>query len=49
MIRPTSIGQASRISGVTPAALTALMVALRGRGKGSSSVRKEETLICPDR
>jgi tRNA uridine 5-carboxymethylaminomethyl modification enzyme len=51
MIRPTSIGQASRISGVTPAALTAVMVALRGRsrGKGSSSVKKEETPICSDR
>jgi tRNA uridine 5-carboxymethylaminomethyl modification enzyme len=30
-IRPLSIGQASRISGVTPAALSILMVYLKGR------------------
>jgi len=32
LTRPSSIGQASRVSGVTPAALTAIMVVLRGRG-----------------
>jgi len=40
LIRPTSIGQASRISGVTPAALTAVMVALRGRAPQASEKRK---------
>jgi tRNA uridine 5-carboxymethylaminomethyl modification enzyme len=30
-IRPRSLGQASRVSGITPAALTALMVRLRAR------------------
>jgi tRNA uridine 5-carboxymethylaminomethyl modification enzyme len=28
-IRPTSLGQASRMEGITPAAMTALMVTLR--------------------
>jgi tRNA uridine 5-carboxymethylaminomethyl modification enzyme len=32
-IRPTSLGQASRISGMTPAALSVLMVALRAGAK----------------
>jgi tRNA uridine 5-carboxymethylaminomethyl modification enzyme len=32
LVRPSSIGQASRVSGVTPAALTAIMVILRSRG-----------------
>jgi tRNA U34 5-carboxymethylaminomethyl modifying enzyme MnmG/GidA len=45
MIRPISIGQASRISGVTPAALTAIMVMLRSRGKGSSIDKKEEIAV----
>lgn len=31
VIHPTSIGQASRIEGITPAAMTALMVTLRSR------------------
>lgn len=31
-VRPTSIGQASRIEGITPAAVTALMVTLRSLG-----------------
>lgn len=31
MIRPASLGQASRISGVTPAAISVLMVALRSK------------------
>ena len=33
-VRPENLGQAGRISGVTPAALAALRVALRRRGKG---------------
>ncbi len=33
LARPNSIGQVSRISGVTPAALTAIMVTLRSRGQ----------------
>lgn len=32
-VRPTSLGQASRISGITPAAISALMVALRANEK----------------
>ena len=32
LVRPNSIGQVSRVSGVTPAALTAIMVILRARG-----------------
>jgi tRNA uridine 5-carboxymethylaminomethyl modification enzyme len=36
-IRPSSIGQASRISGVTPAALTAIMVILRNPDKPVTS------------
>jgi len=31
--KPVSLGQASRISGVTPAAITVLMIKLRGRSK----------------
>jgi tRNA uridine 5-carboxymethylaminomethyl modification enzyme len=33
-VRPTSLGQASRISGITPAAITVLMVALKALGSG---------------
>jgi tRNA uridine 5-carboxymethylaminomethyl modification enzyme len=33
MIRPTSLGQASRISGITPAAISVLMVALRSKSE----------------
>jgi tRNA uridine 5-carboxymethylaminomethyl modification enzyme len=33
-VRPASLGQASRISGMTPAAISVLMVILRGMGKG---------------
>lgn len=32
LVRPNSIGQVSRVSGVTPAALTAIMVILRSNG-----------------
>jgi len=33
-VRPVSLGQASRISGVTPAALSLLLVALEKRKRG---------------
>lgn len=33
MIRPASLGQASRISGITPAAISVLMVALRSKNQ----------------
>ena len=35
-VRPTSMGQASRISGMTPAALSVLMIMLRGAKKNRS-------------
>jgi tRNA uridine 5-carboxymethylaminomethyl modification enzyme len=35
-VRPVSLGQASRISGVTPAAISLLMVALERRKRGSA-------------
>jgi tRNA uridine 5-carboxymethylaminomethyl modification enzyme len=34
-VRPSSIGQASRISGVTPAAISLLLVALERHKKAS--------------
>ena len=34
-IRPTSIGQVSRIEGITPAAISVLMVALKAMGQKS--------------
>ncbi len=33
-VRPASLGQASRIAGITPAAISVLMVALRALGRG---------------
>jgi tRNA uridine 5-carboxymethylaminomethyl modification enzyme len=33
-VRPVSLGQASRISGITPAAMSVLMVALKANGSG---------------
>ena len=33
-VRPTSLGQASRIAGITPAAISVLMVALKALGSG---------------
>ena len=37
--RPETIGQASRISGVTPAAISLLLVHLKRRGNGSGEGR----------
>jgi tRNA uridine 5-carboxymethylaminomethyl modification enzyme len=42
-IRPLSIGQASRISGVTPAALSILMVYLKSRARGNRQGAKGPT------
>jgi tRNA uridine 5-carboxymethylaminomethyl modification enzyme len=42
-VRPVSLGQASRISGVTPAAISLLMVALEKRKRGGPLRRSEET------
>ena len=39
-VRPANLGQASRIPGVTPAAVSALMVYIKGRGKGKSEREK---------
>jgi tRNA uridine 5-carboxymethylaminomethyl modification enzyme len=36
-VRPSSIGQASRISGVTPAAIAALMIHLKKQGSMAPS------------
>jgi tRNA uridine 5-carboxymethylaminomethyl modification enzyme len=42
--RPETLGQASRISGVTPAAISLLLVHLKKRGaKGFTAVPSEET------
>jgi tRNA uridine 5-carboxymethylaminomethyl modification enzyme len=42
--RPETLGQASRISGVTPAAISLLLVHLKKRGaKGFTSVPNEES------
>ena len=37
-VRPISLGQASRISGVTPAAISLLMVALERRKRGKAAL-----------
>jgi tRNA uridine 5-carboxymethylaminomethyl modification enzyme len=39
-VRPSSLGQASRISGMTPAAISVLMVALRAAEKGGQDARR---------
>ncbi len=39
-VRPASLGQASRISGMTPAAISVLMVALRASEKGQSREKR---------
>jgi tRNA uridine 5-carboxymethylaminomethyl modification enzyme len=39
MIRPASLGQASRISGITPAAISVLMVTLRSKGQGENGAQ----------
>jgi tRNA uridine 5-carboxymethylaminomethyl modification enzyme len=36
-VRPVSLGQASRISGITPAAISLLMVALEKRKRGKAA------------
>jgi tRNA uridine 5-carboxymethylaminomethyl modification enzyme len=43
-IRPTTIGQASRISGISPADISLLLVHLRRHGSDSSD--REETPLC---
>src|SRR4029077_16847773 len=43
-VRPASIGQASRISGVTPAAISLLLVALE-KYKGESSRKCSASLV----
>jgi tRNA uridine 5-carboxymethylaminomethyl modification enzyme len=37
-VKPLSLGQASRISGITPAALMAIQVHLKRRDKGNASI-----------
>ncbi|MFQ5847964.1 MAG: tRNA uridine-5-carboxymethylaminomethyl(34) synthesis enzyme MnmG [Candidatus Methylomirabilales bacterium] len=44
-IRPTSIGQASRVSGVTPAALSILLVYLERRRRGGRAVSNQRSAI----
>ena len=39
-VRPASLGQASRISGITPAAISVLMVALRALAKGGGDEQR---------
>ena len=43
-VRPKSLGQASRVSGVSPADLTALMIWLRS-GEWTSSIKCDKTLL----
>jgi tRNA uridine 5-carboxymethylaminomethyl modification enzyme len=33
-VRPANLGQASRIPGITPAAVSALMIYIKGKGQG---------------
>jgi len=40
-VRPVSLGQASRIPGITPAAVSALMVYIKARGRGKGASGKE--------
>ena len=42
-VRPLSLGQAARISGVTPAALAVLMVYLKRRGEGTDQFNHKDT------
>ena len=45
-VRPRSLGQASRISGVTPAAISALMVYLEGMRKALDNLTcTQESLV----
>jgi len=41
-VRPANLGQASRIPGVTPAAVSALMVYIKARGREKGEKRKNE-------
>jgi tRNA uridine 5-carboxymethylaminomethyl modification enzyme len=47
-IRPTSVGQASRISGVTPAAISILLVYLERLRHRSRAVSPVRTVLRPD-
>jgi len=42
-VRPTSLGQASRIPGVTPAAVSALMIYIKGRNQKSEIGNQEKS------
>ncbi|MGA1874828.1 MAG: tRNA uridine-5-carboxymethylaminomethyl(34) synthesis enzyme MnmG [bacterium] len=44
-IRPVSLGQASRISGITPAALSVLMIHLKAKVKPSSAKEERQSLL----
>jgi tRNA uridine 5-carboxymethylaminomethyl modification enzyme len=39
-VRPLNLGQASRIPGITPAAVSALMVYIKARGRGKGEKGK---------
>jgi tRNA uridine 5-carboxymethylaminomethyl modification enzyme len=41
-VRPTSLGQASRIPGVTPAAVSALMIYIKGRTQNTERRTQEK-------
>jgi tRNA uridine 5-carboxymethylaminomethyl modification enzyme len=38
IVRPTSLGQASRIEGITPAAISVVMVALKAARKSPGNI-----------
>ena len=42
MLRPASLGQASRISGISPADISILMVYIEGRRRGADAVTRSE-------
>jgi len=42
--RPETVGQAARVSGVTPAAISLLLVHLKRRSKGSAPVGSGDEL-----